>query len=47
VVVERYRTFWIPTHTLYETAAEPQRAAHLIVDNRRPEAPRLLDRPPV
>jgi uridine kinase len=45
VVVERYRTFWIPTHTLYETAAEPQRAAHLIVDNRRPDAPRLLDRP--
>lgn len=44
VVRERYRTFWIPTHTLYEETTEPQRFAHVRVDNRRPDAPLLLDR---
>jgi uridine kinase len=42
VVEERYRRHWIPTHVLYERLVNPQAHAHAVVDNRRPEDPRLL-----
>lgn len=43
VVTERYRTFWIPTHALYETTTQPQRVADVVVDNRRPDGPSLIE----
>jgi uridine kinase len=41
VVIHRYRTFWIPTHTLYETKDRPTFATNVIVDNSYPETPTL------
>lgn len=42
LVLERYRTFWIPTHQLYEAEANPLRFAHLIVNNRNPLKPDVV-----
>jgi len=39
IVIERYRTFWIPMHEYYEAEVEPTRFANIIVDNRQPEEP--------
>jgi hypothetical protein len=41
VVAERYRTFWIPTHELYESEVNPSRLAHVVVHNQYPDAPVL------
>jgi uridine kinase len=32
-VINSYRTFWVPIHTLYETEAKPQHFARVVVDN--------------
>jgi len=42
VVVERYRTFWIPMHELYEADAKPMSLASTIVDNQFPQTPELI-----
>jgi uridine kinase len=42
VVVERYLTFWIPMHELYEADTNPTSLVNTIVDNQFPEAPDLL-----
>jgi hypothetical protein len=42
VVVDRYRTFWIPTHELYEADVNPTSLANTIVDNQFPETPYLV-----
>ncbi|NJO84548.1 MAG: uridine kinase [Blastochloris sp.] len=42
VVADHYRTFWIPTHEMYEAEVNPALVAHAIVDNQRPEAPALI-----
>ncbi len=42
VVEERYRRHWIPTHELYERLTEAPARAHVIVDNRIPQEPKLL-----
>ncbi len=42
VVVNHYRSCWIPRHTFYETQDHPAQAANLIVDNRNPEMPALV-----
>jgi uridine kinase len=42
VVVERYRSFWIPTHELYERAMTPRQFADVIVDHRNPETPCVM-----
>lgn len=39
VVEERYRRHWIPTHELYERLVEPRAHAHVVIDNRNPQAP--------
>jgi len=44
VVIHRYRTFWIPTHTLYETKDHPTFASNVMVDNSDPETPTLVNR---
>jgi uridine kinase len=42
IVVERYRSFWIPTHRSYESLTTPKRDANIIVDNTNPESPILV-----
>lgn len=42
IVVERYRTFWIPMHELYEADANSMALANIIVDNQYPETPDLI-----
>ena len=42
VVEDRYRRHWIPTHELYERLIEPQKHAHAVIDNRRPQEPTVL-----
>lgn len=42
VVEERYRRHWIPTHELYERLIAPQTYAHAVIDNRRPQEPKVL-----
>lgn len=42
VVEDRYRQHWIPTHELYERLIEPRTYAHAIIDNRSPQAPKVL-----
>jgi uridine kinase len=42
VVRERYRTFWIPTHTLYETTHDPVAHAHTVIDNTNPAEPIIV-----
>lgn len=44
VVLNRYRTFWIPTHTRYETRDHPTSVANIMVDNSYPETPTLISR---
>jgi uridine kinase len=39
---ERYRLRYVPGEDLYLAADRPKERADLVVDNRRPEAPRLL-----
>jgi uridine kinase len=41
IVVERYRSFWIPTHTFYETEQDPTLVANVIIDNTHPQTPSL------
>jgi uridine kinase len=41
-VVERYRSFWIPIHELYEREMTPRDFADVIVDNRDPETPFVM-----
>jgi uridine kinase len=41
-VLEKYRSFWIPTHELYERATRPRDRADVVVENVRFDAPRLL-----
>ena len=42
VVRERYRTFWVPTHSLYESICTPIEHAHLVLDNSDPEHPVVI-----
>lgn len=42
VVLDRYRTFWIPMHELYEADANPMALVNIIVDNQYPETPYLI-----
>ncbi len=42
LVLERYRTFWIPTHLLYEAEVNPIQFAHIIVNNRNPLQPDVI-----
>jgi uridine kinase len=42
IAIDRYHTFWIPTHELYEAETNPKSRANAIVDNRYLETPSLL-----
>jgi len=44
VVANRYRTFWIPTHTHYETRDNPTSITNIMVDNSYLETPALVNR---
>jgi uridine kinase len=46
LVIERYRSFWIPTHTLYEAEVEPAQLADALVNNEDPQHPVLDLRQP-
>jgi uridine kinase len=44
-VIERYRSFWIPTHQLYEEQCTPIHIAQCVVDNRDPSRATLCAAP--
>lgn len=41
VVEERYRHFWVPTHELYENLTEAPSHAHVFIENRNLQNPKL------
>lgn len=46
-VLAGYRTFWTPTHQLYEAEVNPIQFAHFIVNNRNPQKPDVIEGRPI